>query len=91
MAAACFYAGAKAEEQPKKLRDVLPLVHHLKSEQLRQPIEPLDPNSKVGGAADQTANQPGKPIHMCFTFRGEARLLTGTLDLSSPPNRTTRN
>lgn len=29
MAAACLFVGGKVEEQPKKLRDLLPVVHQL--------------------------------------------------------------
>ena len=52
MAATCLYLAGKAEEQPKKVKDIIPLVYKLRS--LHDPTitpqleaELLDMNSKV--------------------------------------------
>eukprot|EP00045_Choanoeca_perplexa_P008141 m.74686 g.74686 ORF g.74686 m.74686 type:complete len:292 (-) comp14371_c0_seq8:796-1671(-) len=42
IAAACLFIGAKAEEQPKKLKDVVPLFAQLKANRLKQQLPPLD-------------------------------------------------
>ena len=51
MAATCLYLAGKVEEQPKKVKDIIPLVHKLRPREL--PLTPqmeadmLDTNSKV--------------------------------------------